>query len=460
MSKEIEIQGHFGNGYIPEHLKNLENIKEPTTDTPEDNLTQEPVEQVIPENTGVEQPMKSEPDKQVVNEEQVKVNIVQEEDNKPDTSQNTELQADQSEDYYNVARLSTFALGTANNLENLTKYIADTPLTISTQISDLDHILGGGLPCGITVVAASPGIGKTTLLLQSASEMAKSGTTVVYVSYDMRSAALQAKVISHQSYKMFGEDCYTIRDVLKDNVLAKADDDKVRELRKKLIEEQGNLHIRDLVVDDDFRRYLNGYCCLGGYTELHKIIEVYCQSYDDVVIMVDSLQQLAIASHSTGKEGVDRLLSEIKVLSGAYSVPIVLVSTLARSGYTKDKDIGITDLKESGAVEYDADSIIIMQPAFIKEGEDINMDDFKAEKYRATLIKCVKSRHSEYREKVMMLFGPGCTFISVDEYEQKTGEVRSKPNGKKGGSKGQKSKAGVKKESKRDELPENMGVLS
>ncbi|MBF4695081.1 DnaB-like helicase C-terminal domain-containing protein [Fusibacter ferrireducens] len=459
MSK-IQFVGQFGDGSIPEYLRELENTVEPTTETLQQSPTEEPKGQAISVATGVEQPIQTGPNNQVENTVPSDLNIIQGEDNKPDTTENTKVQQGQSEDYYNVKQLSSFALGTLNNLENLTKYIADTPLTISTQIPDLDHVLGGGLPCGITVVAASPGIGKTTLLLQSAAEMARQGTTVVYVSYDMRSAALQAKVISHQSYKIFDEDCYTIRDILKDNVLAKSDDDKVRELRKTLVSEQGKLHIRDLVVDDDFKDYLNGYSSLGGLTQLQKIIEVYCQSFDDVVIMIDSLQQLAISEHCTGKEGVDRLLAQIKVLSGMYNVPICLVSTLARSGYTKDKDIGITDLKESGAVEYDADAILIMQPAYIKEGEDITMDDFKSEKYRATLIKCVKSRHSEYREKVMMLYGAGCTFISEDEYEQKTGEVRSKPNGKKGSSRGRQPKDGVKKETKRDDLPENMGLLS
>src|ERR1051326_938571 len=59
---------------------------------------------------------------------------------------------------------------------------ADVTPRISTNIAALDRVLGGGLVTGaVTLVGGEPGIGKSTLLLQAAQELAESGR-VLYVS--------------------------------------------------------------------------------------------------------------------------------------------------------------------------------------------------------------------------------------------------------------------------------------
>src|ERR1051325_3339957 len=59
---------------------------------------------------------------------------------------------------------------------------ADLAPRISTNLPDLDRVLGGGLVLGaVTLVGGEPGIGKSTLLLQAAEQLAQSGR-VLYVS--------------------------------------------------------------------------------------------------------------------------------------------------------------------------------------------------------------------------------------------------------------------------------------
>ncbi|MBC9785222.1 DNA repair protein RadA [Heliobacterium chlorum] len=56
-------------------------------------------------------------------------------------------------------------------------------IRLSTGISELDRVLGGGLVAGsLTLLAGDPGIGKSTLLLQAAQKIADSGGRVLYVS--------------------------------------------------------------------------------------------------------------------------------------------------------------------------------------------------------------------------------------------------------------------------------------
>ena len=53
----------------------------------------------------------------------------------------------------------------------------------TTNISELDRVLGGGLvPGGVVLVGGDPGIGKSTLLMQLAGQLAKRDTSVLYVS--------------------------------------------------------------------------------------------------------------------------------------------------------------------------------------------------------------------------------------------------------------------------------------
>lgn len=56
-------------------------------------------------------------------------------------------------------------------------------LRLSTGISELDRVLGGGMvPGSVVLLGGDPGIGKSTLLLQVADFIAREGKTVIYLS--------------------------------------------------------------------------------------------------------------------------------------------------------------------------------------------------------------------------------------------------------------------------------------
>ncbi len=60
---------------------------------------------------------------------------------------------------------------------------AEPPPRAPTSIAELDRVLGGGLvPASVVLVGGDPGIGKSTLLLQAAGALARSGRRVLYVS--------------------------------------------------------------------------------------------------------------------------------------------------------------------------------------------------------------------------------------------------------------------------------------
>jgi DNA repair protein RadA/Sms len=86
---------------------------------------------------------------------------------------------------------------------------ADTAPRLSTNLPNLDRVLGGGLvPGSVTLVGGEPGIGKSTLLLQTARQLAECGA-VLYVSGEEspRQIALRARRLGtiHDDIRLFSE---------------------------------------------------------------------------------------------------------------------------------------------------------------------------------------------------------------------------------------------------------------
>jgi DNA repair protein RadA/Sms len=91
----------------------------------------------------------------------------------------------------------------------ITAIDADVTPRVSTNIAALDRVLGGGLVAGaVTLVGGEPGIGKSTLLLQAAQELAESGR-VLYVSGEEspRQIALRARRLgtTNENILLYGE---------------------------------------------------------------------------------------------------------------------------------------------------------------------------------------------------------------------------------------------------------------
>ena len=77
---------------------------------------------------------------------------------------------------------------------------AEPPPRAPIGIAELDRVLGGGLvPASVVLVGGDPGIGKSTLLLQAAARLARSGRRVLYVTGrnpSIRSASAPAASVS------------------------------------------------------------------------------------------------------------------------------------------------------------------------------------------------------------------------------------------------------------------------
>ncbi len=90
-----------------------------------------------------------------------------------------ELSSEQQETLKQISKIST----TASKAQPITQIQQDDVTRFSSFDSEFDLVLGGGIVSGsLTLIGGSPGVGKSTLLLKIAGNIAKNGKNVLYVS--------------------------------------------------------------------------------------------------------------------------------------------------------------------------------------------------------------------------------------------------------------------------------------
>ena len=313
---------------------------------------------------------------------------------------------------YDINTVEQFGMGNKATVNSYLDNMRTRPQKISSGIPELDEVLGGGYRVGINVVGGIPNLGKSTLLINSAVNMASQGTASIYLTHDMRSNELMDKVFSKVSYDKLADKGYTLTDISYKRELLK-DDQKSRIVINEVMEQSKLLTIIDMLDTKEFIKQTGEYEDLQGLNVIERAIKLYSSIYKQPVFFVDSLQQMALYLGLSAKDGIDKILMMFKEYSAKYKAAIVVVSTLSRSHY--NKDLTIEAFKESGNIEYDADSIFVLQPKDLKEEGAIDMDSFKSCDYRDVTIKCLKSRDSGFVSRDITLFAPYCSFIPYDE---------------------------------------------
>ena len=274
-----------------------------------------------------------------------------------------ELEA-QREEYYKQN-------STAYHLQSFIDGIADSVNTpyIPTGFSKLDAVLDGGLYEGLYIVGAISSLGKTTLVLQIADQIAQAGTDVLIFSLEMARTELMSKSISR----------LTLLDVLQnDGALQDAKttrgittgsrykyySDREQELITRAItaygEYAGNIFIHEGIGD------------IGTAKVREEIQKHILFTGKKPVVIIDYIQILAPADiRATDKQNTDKAVLELKRISRDFKLPVIGVSSVNRASY--NSKVSMEMLKESGSVEFGSDVIWGLQLKGVgTSGFDVN----------------------------------------------------------------------------------------
>lgn len=239
-----------------------------------------------------------------------------------------------------------------NSLEKIEKASKSkgTVTGIPTGFIDLDYKLSGLQPSDLVLVAARPSMGKTAFVLNIAQYMAfKKDKCVAIFSLEMSKEQLVNRLFSLESQV----DAQALRTGnMKDSDW------------EKLIEGAGIIGKSKMIIDDT-----PGI----SVSELRSKCRKYKLEHGLDIIIIDYLQ-LMTGSVGKSSESRQQEISEIsrslKGLARELNVPVVALSQLSRAVESRpDKRPMLSDLRESGAIEQDADVVM-----FIYRDEYYNKD--------------------------------------------------------------------------------------
>jgi replicative DNA helicase len=259
-----------------------------------------------------------------------------------------------------------------------------------TGFPDLDRILMGLNDSDLILIASRPGMGKTSIALNIALNVAKkSGKTVAVFSLEMSREQLAMRLLASSSY-VDGKRLHTGR---------LHEDEWVRLA-------QAATYISDskLKINDDASLTV---------TEMNA----QCRRISDLGLIVIDYMQLMSAATDRGHRGENRvqIVSEIsrtmKVMAKELNVPIICLSQLSRDNEKRAKDDRrpqLSDLRESGSLEQDADIVM-----------GLYRDDYyNEESEMPNIAECIilKNRRGE-TGTVNMRWNPEFTsFAPLDRY--------------------------------------------
>lgn len=261
----------------------------------------------------------------------------------------------------------------------------DSPVPgLPTGFSDLDGAIAGLNRSDLILLAARPGMGKTSMALNILLHTGKfSGKTVVFFSLEMSREQLAMRLISSEAF-VDNKKLVTGR-------LTEEDWDKIALAA-------ASLNKTKILIDDNPSL---------SVAEMNA----KCRRVENLgLVIIDYLQLMQSAGGSTRYSGENRqqVVSDIsralKIMAKELRVPVLCLSQLSRGPESRgDKRPMLSDLRESGAIEQDADIVM-----FLYRDDYYNED---SENHNVAECIIAKNRHGETR-KVELQWLPEFTAFS------------------------------------------------
>ncbi|MGC4002165.1 MAG: replicative DNA helicase [Pirellulales bacterium] len=210
---------------------------------------------------------------------------------------------------------------------------------ISTGFKDLDAMMSGLYPQQLIILAARPSMGKTAFAMNIAEHVSfKQQKPVLFVSLEMAALELVDRLLCSFA-RVSGHH-------LRSGTLAKED-------QQKLSMKAGELSAAPLFVDDTPSRTM---------TEISAIARRMKRKGGLSLIIIDYLQLIDPDNPKDQRqEQVSKIARRLKLLARELDVPVICLAQLNRmSEQSKDNKPRLSHLRESGAIEQDADVVMFV----------------------------------------------------------------------------------------------------
>ncbi|MFO7250151.1 MAG: replicative DNA helicase [Actinomycetes bacterium] len=252
---------------------------------------------------------------------------------------------------------------------------------VPTGFADLDALTNGLHPGQMIVVAARPAIGKSTLGLDFARSAAiKHGLTTVVFSLEMSRNEITMRLLSAEAKVPL----HTMRSGM-------MNDDDWQRLARRMSE----VADAPLFIDDSPNMSM---------MEIRAKCRRLKQKHDLRFVIVDYLQLMSSPKKvESRQQEVSEISRALKLLAKELEVPVVAISQLNRGPEQRtDKRPQVSDLRESGSIEQDADVVILLhrEDAYERESPRAGEADLIVAKHRngptATVTVAFQGHYSRF----------------------------------------------------------------
>ena len=269
---------------------------------------------------------------------------------------------------------------------------------VSTGFERLDNLTSGWQPSDLIVIAARPGMGKTALSLSMARNISVNvKVPVAFFSLEMSSVQLITRLISAET----GLSSEKLR-------TGKLVDHEWKQLNVKV----GDLEKAPLFIDDT-----PGLSIFDLRAKARRLVS----QHKIKLIIVDYLQLMTLGNNNSAgnrEQEISNISRNLKSLAKELNIPIIALSQLSRAVETRSgpKRPQLSDLRESGAIEQDADIVsFIYRPEYygIQEWDD---DERTPTSGQAELI--VAKHRNGGLDKIRLKFVPSLgKFEDIQNYD-------------------------------------------
>lgn len=276
-----------------------------------------------------------------------------------------------------------------NRLGELQKLGGEATVGIPTYFSAIDNYLIGMGEGDLIIVGARPGVGKTSFVLNIATNVAlRTKKTVAIFSLEMSSTQLVSRVLASEALI----DSYKMRKGTLDP-----------EDWQKLARAAGTLYETEILIDDT-----PGISVMGMKSKLRRVENLG-------LVVVDYLQLMQADKKTDNRVNeVSDISRNLKLLAKELGVPVIACAQLSRATEkdgkkNESRQPMLSDLRDSGAIEQDADTIMFLSRDYYKNKPD-----------QENLADCIiaKNRKGSTGTVTLGWYGQFTKFITIDKQHE------------------------------------------
>ena len=287
-----------------------------------------------------------------------------------------------------MERLSSVILQTFDRLDSLNRDADDNVKPVATGIGDLDRVITGLNRSDLIILAARPGMGKTSFALNIARNVSVTAKkTVAFFSLEMSREQLASRLLSSEALVSGTK--------LRSGNLSD-------EEWSRMIPASDVLKNAEMYIDDT-----PGITITEMKSKLRRLRNI------DLVV-VDYLQLMSSTRRIDSRVNeISEITRSLKILAKELNVPVITLSQLSRASEQRpDHRPQLSDLRDSGSIEQDADIVLFLY----REGYYDKGGDEAAPQADVNSGECIvaKNRHGEMSTVKLHWQGEFMRFTNVE----------------------------------------------